>query len=93
MLKIGFSPSCLKKLKKIKRKQPELFSQISSQLHIFQINPKHPSLRLHKLAGSHQESWSVSVNMSYRLLFYYASENQEISVVFFAVGKHEEVYD
>lgn len=93
MLKIGFSPSFLKKLKKIKRKQPELFFQISSQLHIFQINPKHPSLRLHKLAGGQQESWSISVSMSYRLLFYYVSENQEISVVFFAVGKHEEVYD
>ncbi|MBU0576083.1 type II toxin-antitoxin system mRNA interferase toxin, RelE/StbE family [Patescibacteria group bacterium] len=89
---IEFSPKCQKSLIKIKKKNKSLFDKLEKQLLLFQKIPNHPSLRLHKLGGVQVDSWSISIDMSYRLLFYYRPVGQEKRIVFFAVGKHEEVY-
>jgi mRNA-degrading endonuclease YafQ of YafQ-DinJ toxin-antitoxin module len=77
-----------KTLKKIKKKDPVLFCLITKQLKLFSINPKHPSLRLHKLKGELRHAWSISVGMQYRLLFTDGND-----FYFFAFGTHKEVYD
>jgi len=91
-MKIEFSPNCKKKLKKIKSTDNGLFQKIQKQLVIFQQTPSHPSLRLHKLSGGQEDGWSISVGMSQRMLFYYRQSESGRVVVFFTLGKHEEVY-
>jgi len=87
-----FSQKFLKAASQIQRRDPLLFGKIQKQLAVFQKNPLHPSLRLHKLRGVQADAWSISLNMSVRMLFYYRVEKGEKRAVFFTVGKHEEVY-
>ncbi len=84
-----FSEKVYRKLKKLKRKDFGLFSLIKVKLEIFKIDEKRPSLRLHKLSGEMMESWSISINESIRMVFYYRNKDR---VVFTNLGKHEEVY-
>ena len=86
------SPKCKKILVKLKKKNGPLFNKFEKQLFIFCENPNHPSLRLHKLRGMNLDIWSISVDMSYRLLFRYRQVNQEKIAVFFTAGRHEDVY-
>lgn len=89
---ITFAPKCLKELQRIKKHNRKLFTKIEKQLVLFELNPEHPSLRLHKLSGVQQECWSISIDMSYRLLFYYSLVESKQIVVFFSFGTHKEVY-
>ncbi|OGG24218.1 hypothetical protein A3A79_03450 [Candidatus Gottesmanbacteria bacterium RIFCSPLOWO2_01_FULL_43_11b] len=59
---------------------------VRKQLALFQTNPVHPSLRLHKI-GSRQ-FWSISVDKSIRILILF--EKDRIWV--YHIGKHEDVY-
>lgn len=91
-MEISFSPKCLKQLQKVKRNDFQLFAKIKKKLLLFEQKADHPSLRLHKLSGGQKESWSVSVDMSYRLLFYYKQDKNQIKTVFFSFGTHDQVY-
>lgn len=86
--KIIFSAVFQKKLKTIGKKDLKLFQKIKKQLKLFKNNKKHPSLRLHKLQGNLKNVWSISVDMSIRLLF--IDEND--TAYFFDLGTHDEVY-
>ena len=72
------------------KKHPELLEQYAKTLQLLEINPHHPSLRLHKLKGKLKALHSVSINISYRLTMeFYISEKQIIPI---AVGAHDQVY-
>ena len=49
------------------KRHPELKNQYAKTLALLEINPHHPSLRLHALAGRLQGVHSVSINLSYRI--------------------------
>jgi len=85
---IRFSPNFNKKLKEIKKINPKLINKTQKQLKLFQENPKHPSLRLHKITRGVDNSWSISIDMSIRMIY---SETEE-DFYFFEIGTHEEVY-
>jgi len=51
-------------------------------------NPKHPSLRLHKLEGKMIENWSFSVEDDIRMIFTYVDDG----VLFVDIGSHKKVY-
>lgn len=101
-MRIVFTEKFVKALTCIQKKDSLLFERFHKQLKLFQENPDHPSLRLHKLSGVQADTWSISLDMSQRMLFYYQEDKQPLSkkasgkrekqVVFFAIGKHEEVY-
>ncbi len=91
-MKIDFSPDCQKTLSQIKRKHHVLFTLVTKQLICFQQQPDHPSLRLHKLKGRLQDTWSISINKSVRMVFYYRQLNGVKRAVFIAIGTHKEVY-
>lgn len=89
----AFSPNCLKQLHKIKKTNSTLFKKIQKQISLFEEDIDHPSLRLHKLSGSQQQCWSLSIDRSYRLLFYFQSADDGTkSIVFFNFGTHDDVY-
>lgn len=86
MMKIHFTNSFTRKLKKLKQRNTSLEKQIEKALVLFQNNPNHPSLRLHKIKGS--QAMSLSVNMSIRILYF---EKEQLYVIF-DIGTHDEVY-
>src|SRR5260221_7840690 len=73
-MQIRLSPLVLKELKKIKQKDQKLTKKIEKQLLLFQSNPKHPSLRTHKLTGKQGEAWSISITMSIRMVYTISDE-------------------
>ncbi|MFB0908124.1 MAG: type II toxin-antitoxin system RelE/ParE family toxin, partial [Spirosomataceae bacterium] len=68
MIKIVSTKSYERSLKKFKKQHPEMKEQYLKALSLLEIDPYHPSLRLHKLKGNLQEYYSVSINMQYRIM-------------------------
>ncbi len=88
-MKLEFDSDFVDDLKKIRRSDPKLLKRVWEKLSFFEKNPKHLSLRLHKLSGSMTDVWSVSVNRKIRMIFYYKSDD----VAYFVdIGSHDEVY-
>ena len=90
MNKIIYTDSYIKKAKKFVKKHPELLSQYAKTLKLLELNPFHPSLRLHKLTGKLSELYSVSINMTYRISIDFIIDDKKIIPI--NVGKHDEVY-
>lgn len=72
------------------KRHPELKSQYLKTLQLLELNPSHPSLRLHALKGKLKPLQSVSINMSYRITLELLITEQEIILV--NIGSHEAVY-
>jgi mRNA-degrading endonuclease YafQ of YafQ-DinJ toxin-antitoxin module len=87
---ILYTDSYLKRAKKFIKKHPELVLQYEKTLKLLEINPHHPSLRLHKLHGKLAELYSVSINISYRISIIFMIEKDKIIPI--DLGSHEEVY-
>ena len=64
-----FSPSVQEELEKIQQKDRKLANRIEKQIALFEENPKHPSLRTHKLSGTMDNMWSISITMSIRMVY------------------------
>jgi len=88
MKAIVFSPDVLKKLQKIQKKDTKLFNKIHKQLLLFKQNPKHHSLRLHRIVRNVENVWSISIDKNYRMLY----QDQPKKAYFFEIGTHDEVY-
>ena len=72
------------------QRHPELKRQYAKTLALLEANPHHPSLRLHALAGKHQDLHSVSINLSYRITLELLIRDQRITPI--NVGDHVAVY-
>ncbi len=70
--------------------RPDLISQYKKTLKLLEIEPNHPSLRLHPLKGKLKDLHSVSINISYRITLEFIIIKKEIILV--NVGHHDEVY-
>ena len=90
MPKLIFTQSYEKRAKKFIKKHPDLISQYEKTLKLLEINPSHPSLRLHKLEGQLSDLYSVSINISYRISLEFTIIEDELILV--NVGSHSEVY-
>jgi Txe/YoeB family toxin of Txe-Axe toxin-antitoxin module len=84
---IKFSQEIYRKLQIIQSKDAKLFKKIHKQLKLFKEDPKHKSLRLHKVTREVKNTWSISIDKSFRMLY---TENGFI--YFFKMGTHDEVY-
>jgi addiction module RelE/StbE family toxin len=90
MYKIVFTESYEKRAKKFIKKHPEVISLYKKTLQVLELNPHHPSLRLHKLTGKLSDLHSISINISYRISLEFILENNEIILI--NVGSHNKVY-
>ncbi len=91
MPEIIYTDSYNRRAKKFFKKHPELLSQYEKTLKLLEINPYHPSLRLHKLQGRLSELYSVSINIAYRISIFLTIEDDQIVPV--DIGTHDEVYE
>jgi addiction module RelE/StbE family toxin len=85
-----FSPLVQKDLGRIYKKDKKLANRIEKQITLFEENPKHPSLRTHKLSGAMDNMWSISITTNIRMVYVFLDKN---SVIFVKVGTHDEVYE
>ena len=90
MAKLIYTESYIKRARKFIKKHPELISQYEKTLKLLEINPFHPSIRLHKLKGKLSDLYSVSINITYRISIEFIIEKDLIIPI--DVGSHDDVY-
>jgi len=88
--KIIYPRSYIRRARAFAGKHPELLKQYEKILKLLELNPFHPSLRLHPLKGKLKGLHSVSINISYRITLELII--QEETIVLINVGTHGEVY-
>ncbi|WP_428737689.1 type II toxin-antitoxin system RelE/ParE family toxin [Sulfurimonas sp.] len=88
--KLIFTEQYEKRLRKFIKRHPEVLSQYEKTIKLLEVNPHHPSLRLHKLSGKLSDLHSVSINISYRITIELIIIEKEIIPV--EIGSHDEVY-
>ncbi len=85
-----YTDSYIKRAVKFVRKHPELISQYEKALKILEIDPHHPSLRLHQLKEKLKDPHSISINVSYHITLKFYFNDKEIVLV--NVGHHDDIY-
>lgn len=88
--KIRYTKSYLQRAGKFIKKRPDLESQYEKTLKLLEVNPYHPSIRLHRLKGKMNDLHSVSINIQYQITLYCIFKDNQILPV--SVGSHVEVY-
>jgi mRNA-degrading endonuclease YafQ of YafQ-DinJ toxin-antitoxin module len=88
--RIIYTDAYLKRAAKFIKRHPEILPQYEKTLKLLELNPSHPSLRLHRLSGPLRDLHSVSINISYRMTLEFFLEDGMIVLV--NVGSHDEVY-
>ena len=72
------------------KQHPQLRQHYLKTLQLLEVNPSHPSLRLHALHGKFEGLHSVSINLSCRITLELLIQDQKIIPV--NVGDHDTVY-
>jgi mRNA-degrading endonuclease YafQ of YafQ-DinJ toxin-antitoxin module len=85
-----FTSAYTRRARRFIRKHPKLRRQYRKTLELLELNPFHPSLRLHKLKGAMADLHSVSINVSYRITLEFLIEGNAIIPI--DVGPHDDVY-
>ena len=88
--KLVYPESYIRRARKFLKKHPEIHRKYRKALQLLELNPYHPSLRLHSLQGRMRGLSSVSINISYRIVLEFIIEGEEILLV--NIGKHDQVY-
>ena len=85
-----FTAQYEKRAARFLKHHPELEKQYLKTLQLLEMNPHHPSLRLHSLSGKLQGLHSISINLSYRITLELLIQHEEIMPV--NIGDHDVVY-
>lgn len=85
-----FTDTYNKRAAKWLKRHPELRQQYLKTLQLLELNPFHPSLRLHALSGRLQGIHAISINLSYRITLELLLTDEEIVLI--NVGDHDAVY-
>ncbi len=72
------------------QRHPDMARAYVKTLTLLEVNPQHPSLRLHALGGRLAGVHSVSINLSYRITIHLLITEREI--VPLDLGDHDAVY-
>jgi toxin HigB-1 len=87
---ILFTDDYKKRAKRFLKRHPDLGHAYLKTFGLLEINPFHPSLRLHPLKGNLAGLHSVSINLSYRITLELLIEGKKIIPI--NVGDHDSVY-
>jgi len=88
--KLIYTESYNKRASTFLKKHPDLLGQYEKTLKLLELNPYHPSLRLHALKGKLKGLFSVSINISFRITLEMLIIEREIILI--NVGHHGQVY-
>lgn len=90
MYNLIFTQSYEEKARRFLKKHPSIRSQYKKTLELLELNPYHPSLRLHQFKISSFEGFSVSINLSYRIYIEFLVANK--GIIFVDVGDHQAIW-
>jgi mRNA-degrading endonuclease RelE of RelBE toxin-antitoxin system len=90
MYNLIFTESYEAKARKFLKKHPEIIGQYEKSLKLLELNPYHPSLRIHKVNIQGDEVYSISINISYRITIDLLIDEMEIIPI--NIGSHDDVY-
>lgn len=82
-MKVAYTPSFIRKYKKLSEPLKE---ETKEKISLFEKDPTHSFLKVHKLKGHLKNRWSFSINYEYRIVFQYLSKTEAI---FLAIGNHD----
>ena len=85
-----FTDQYTKRAARFLKRHPDLEKQYLKTLQLLELNPHHPSLRLHPLQGRLAALHSIAISMQYRITIELEVREQEIVLV--NVGSHAEIY-
>lgn len=85
-----FTETYLRRALRFLKRHPQLKAQYAKTLALLELNPHHPSLRLHALSGRLLGMHSVSINLSYRITLELLIQDGQIIPIH--VGDHDAVY-
>ena len=85
-----FTDDYMRRALRFLKRHPELKTQYAKTLALLEINPQHPTLRLHALTGRLAGMHSVSINLSYRITLELWIRDQQIVPI--NVGDHDSIY-
>jgi mRNA-degrading endonuclease YafQ of YafQ-DinJ toxin-antitoxin module len=88
--RLVFTEQYSKRAARFLKRHPDLEKQYLKTLQLLELNPHHPSLRLHPLSGKLQALHAVSINLSYRITLELLIQDEQIIPV--NVGDHDAVY-
>jgi len=88
--RILYTKSYNRRARRFFKRHADLTSQYEKTLKLLQIDPCHPSLKLHKLSGRLSDLHAVSINTAYRITLEFIIQDHAIIPV--DVGSHDEVY-
>jgi mRNA-degrading endonuclease YafQ of YafQ-DinJ toxin-antitoxin module len=71
-------------------KHPDLVERYKNVLRLLELEPDHPRLKLHALAGRVTGRYAVSITHGYSIVLTFSEDDDE--VVLLAIGSHDEVY-
>jgi len=89
--KIIYTKSYIKRAGKFVKKYPQLVGQYEKTLKLLELDPFHPSLKLHGLSGKLSELFTVSINLSFRITLELLISEKEIIPI--NVGIHDDIYE
>ena len=72
------------------KRHPAVEKQYVKTLELLELNPHHPSLRLHGLRGRLEGLQSISINLNYRITMEMIITENEIVLI--NIGDHDAVY-
>ena len=75
---------------KFLKRHPDVETQYAKTLELLELNPHHPSLRLHSLSGRLDGLQSISINLKYCVTIEMIITESEIVLI--NVGDHDAVY-
>jgi mRNA-degrading endonuclease YafQ of YafQ-DinJ toxin-antitoxin module len=75
---------------KFLKRHPDVETQYVKTLELLELNPHHPSLRLHRLSGKLEGLQSISINLKYRITIEIIITERDIVLI--NVGDHDAVY-
>lgn len=90
LYRLIYTDSYVRRARKFLKKHPQIIGQYEKTLELLELNPHHPSLRLHSLQGQLSGLSSVSINMSYRIVLELIIQDSDIILV--DIGNHDRVY-
>ena len=88
--KILYPESYIRRARKFIKRHPDLLRQYQKTLELLELNPFHPSLRLHPIKGRLAGLHRVSITIGYRISLEMILAAHEIILI--NVGTHDEVY-
>ena len=82
----------IRKANKLVRKNKFLDRKLEVVLDKLVSNPFDPSLKTHKIKGKLSEFYSASVTDDIRIIFQFAEDKNDLSILLLSIGSHNEVY-